>query len=253
MGFDRGLAGLLREIARVDGIEWLRFLYAFPTTITDPLLEVMAEEEKICSYIDMPLQHASDRVLRAMKRPGTRSGYRKLIDSIRKSVPDVAIRSSFIVGFPGETREDFQVLREFCRDKEFDHLGVFLYSDEEGTEAFGRDGGVSSPEKERRRDELQGQQVDISLRRNRLQIGNRRRVLVEGPSTESDLLLQGRTEGQAPEIDSAVLINDGLAEPGTFVTVEITEAHPFDLVGRIVDGGSAGPFRPEAKASSSCA
>ncbi len=239
LGLRHGLAGLLGHLCRVEGIEWVRFLYAYPTTITDPLLEAMAHEPRICSYIDVPLQHASDRLLAAMKRPGTGESNRKLIESIRQAVPGVRIRSSFIVGFPGETREDFQRLLEFCRDVAFDHLGVFSYSKEEETEAFHVAGAVSAREKERRRGKLMRQQAGISLRRNREMVGSRHVVLVEGCSSETELLLQGRTEGQAPEIDGSVLINDGWEEPGSFVTVEVTEAHPYDLVARVVSESCA--------------
>jgi ribosomal protein S12 methylthiotransferase len=241
LGLRNGLADLLRQLARVDGIEWVRFLYAYPTTITDPVLEAMAEEPKVCRYVDMPLQHASDPILKAMKRPGTARSNRQLIENIRAAVPGVAIRSAFIVGYPGETRDDCQKLLDFCRDTEFDHLGVFTYSHEEDTEAFGRTDTVSAEEKEERRDALMSQQADISLGRNRERVGAKLRVLVEGPSPETNLLIRARTEGQAPEIDGAVLINDGTAEVGEFVTVEVTEAHPYDLVVRVLPLDGEGP------------
>jgi ribosomal protein S12 methylthiotransferase len=234
LGLRNGLANLLRQLGKVDGIEWIRFLYAYPTTISDPVLTAMAEDPTVCRYVDMPLQHASPTVLKAMKRPGTGDGNRRLIEHIREMVPGVSVRSSFIVGFPGESADDYRLLLDFCRQTELDHLGVFLYSHEEGTVAHDLDETVPAKEKEQRRDELMSQQEEISLRRNRERIGERLRVLVEGPSPETDLLLRGRTEGQAPEIDSAVLINDGSSEAGSFVTVEVTEAHPYDLVGRIV-------------------
>jgi ribosomal protein S12 methylthiotransferase len=235
LGNQNGLASLLGQLAYVEGIEWIRFLYAYPTTMNDGILEVIAEHPKICRYIDIPLQHASNGVLKAMKRPGTRASNTNLIERIRALVPGITIRSSFIVGFPGETEEDFERLLDFCREIEFDHLGVFTYSHEEGTEAFGRQDTVSSQEKEWRRDQLMEQQAAISLRKNRESVGRTFRVLVEGPSPESELLLSGRTEGQAPEIDGSVLINDGWAEPGTFAAVEITEAHPYDLVGTVLE------------------
>lgn len=237
LGLRHGLADLLRDLARVEGVEWVRFLYAYPTTITDRTLEVMAEEPRVCRYIDMPLQHASNRILKAMKRPGTAASYQKLILSIREAVPGVSLRSSFIVGFPGETEEDFKTLVDFCREVEFDHLGVFTYSNEEGTEAFDPTETLSESEKTGRRDHLMSQQTTISLRKNRERVGAKLRILVEGPSEETDLLLRGRTEGQAPEIDGSVLINDGSAEPGSFVKVEVSEAHPYDLVARILGKG----------------
>lgn len=239
LGLRHGLADLLRELGRVEGVEWIRFLYAYPTTITDRTLEAMAEESRVCRYIDMPLQHASNRILKAMKRPGTAASNRKLISTIREAVPGVSLRSSFIVGFPGETEEDFGALVDFCRQVEFDHLGVFAYSNEEGSEAFDPAETLPASEKARRRDHLMSQQATISLRKNLERVGTRPRVLVEGPSAETDLLLRGRTEGQAPEIDGSVLINDGWAEAGSFVTVEVSEAHPYDLVARILGPAEA--------------
>jgi ribosomal protein S12 methylthiotransferase len=239
LGLKNGLADLLRQLSRIEGVEWIRFLYAYPTTITEPTLQAMAEEPRVCRYIDMPLQHASDRILKAMKRPGTRASNRKLIASIRRAVPGVSLRSSFIVGFPDETEEDFEILVDFCGEMEFDHLGIFNYSNEEGTDAFTSSETTSASQKAKRHNYLMEQQADISLRRNRERVGTRSRILVEGPSEETNLLLQGRTEGQAPEIDGSVLINEGWAEPGSFVTAEITEAHPYDLVARILGHGEA--------------
>jgi ribosomal protein S12 methylthiotransferase len=234
LGLRNGLAGLLRQLARVEGLEWIRFLYAYPTTITDGVLEAMAEEPAICRYVDMPLQHASDNILKAMKRPGTAKSNRRLIEHIRSAVAGVSIRSSFIVGFPGETPDDHRKLLDFCRDVQFDHLGVFSYSHEEGTEAYRLAETVPDEEKARRRDALMSVQEAISLQHNQRWVGRRLRVLVEGPSPETDLLIQARSEGQAPDIDGSVLINRGFVESGTFVTVEVTEAHPYDLVAGVV-------------------
>jgi ribosomal protein S12 methylthiotransferase len=237
LGMKRGLAELLRQLARVEGIEWVRFLYAYPTTIDDAVLEAMAEEPALCRYVDMPLQHASDRILKAMKRPGTGASNRALIQRIREAVPEVAVRSSFIVGFPGEAEADFQALQEFVEEVALDHLGVFTYSNEEETAAFAPEEAISREEKEARRDRLMERQAAISLANNRRKVGEILNVLVEGLSEETDLLLQGRSEHQAPGIDGVVLINEGEASPGSFVRVEVTEAHPYDLVGRVVDGG----------------
>jgi ribosomal protein S12 methylthiotransferase len=240
LGLRDGLAGLLRDLARIDGVEWVRFLYAYPTTISDQVLEAMSDDPKLCLYLDIPLQHASDRILKAMKRPGTKASNLQLIERIRQAVPGVALRSSFIVGFPGETPEEFEELMEFCREVEFDHLGVFTYSNEEDTAAFVPQEAMAAREKKRRRHSLMKQQTAISVRINRERVGSYQKVLIEGPSPESELLLRGRTECQAPGIDGGVLINeiaDGSGQPpspGTFVTVEVTEAHPYDLVGRIV-------------------
>jgi ribosomal protein S12 methylthiotransferase len=179
-------------------------------------------------------------MLKAMKRPGTGESNKALIARIRDAVPGVAVRSSFIVGFPGETEADFEELVDFCADVELDHLGVFTYSNEEGTEAYVPIETVSTSEKALRRDALMEQQRGISLKKNEARVGSRVRVLVEGLSEETDLLLQGRTEHQAPGIDGVVLINDGEAEPGCFTEVEISEAHPYDVVGRVVQPEMAG-------------
>jgi ribosomal protein S12 methylthiotransferase len=240
IGLRHGLSTLLRQLADVDGIEWIRFLYAYPTTVDDAVLRAMAEEPALCRYVDMPLQHASNRMLKAMKRPGTGQSNRDLIRRIREAVPGVAVRSSFIVGFPGETEEDFEELVEFCADVELDHLGVFTYSNEEGTEAYVPIETVSESEKKRRSDTLMELQRGISLKKNEARVGSTVRVLVEGLSEETDLLLQGRTEQQAPGIDGVVLINDGQAEAGCFTDVEISEAHPYDVVGHVVEPEMAG-------------
>jgi ribosomal protein S12 methylthiotransferase len=248
LGMKRGLASLLRQLARVEGIEWVRFLYAYPTTVDDSVLEALAEEPVLCRYVDIPLQHASDPVLKAMKRPGTGASNRALLRRIRDAVPGVAIRSSFIVGFPGETDDDFRNLLDFCAETELDHVGVFTYSNEEGTEAFVDREEIPKRTKERRRDRLMRLQRAISLEKNRSRVGSRLEVLVEGLSDETDLLLKGRAEHQAPGIDGVVLINDGEASAGTFAEVEVTEAHPYDLVGRIVGGPSVVRQRSVARA-----
>lgn len=240
IGLRHGLADLLRSLARVDGIEWVRFLYAYPTTVDEAVLGALAEEPELCRYVDIPLQHASDRMLKAMKRPGTGESNKGLVRRIRDAVPGVAVRSSFIVGFPGETEQDFTELVDFCREVELDHLGVFTYSNEEGTEAYVPAETIPAGEKERRRDVLMEQQRGISLRKNEARVGTRMRVLVDGLSQETDLLLQGRTEHQAPGIDGVVLINDGEAEAGSFVDVEVSEAHPYDIVGHVVQAQVAG-------------
>ena len=244
LGMRHGLADLLRQLARVDGIEWVRFLYAYPTTVDGAVLQAMADEPALCRYVDIPLQHASNRVLKAMKRPGTGESNKALIERIRDSVPGVAIRSSFVVGFPGETEDDFESLLDFCADVRLDHVGAFTYSNEEGTEAFVPIETVSDEEKARRRDLLMEQQSEISRQKNEERVGSKLRVLVEGLSDESDLLLQGRAEHQAPGIDGVVLINDGEAEAGCFATVEIAEAHPYDLVGRVLETELSGALFP---------
>ncbi|HWN98263.1 MAG TPA: 30S ribosomal protein S12 methylthiotransferase RimO [Blastocatellia bacterium] len=233
-----GLARLVDSIADVPGVEWVRFMYCYPTAITDELLRVMAARPNVCKYFDIPLQHASRRVLQRMRRGGNRESYERLIERIRGRVPGVAIRTTFIAGFPGEREEDFDELVEFVKTAEFDRVGVFTYSDEENAAAFELDGKVDPAIAARRGERLMKEQLRISRRKNRKLIGGRVRVLLEGTSKESDLLLEGRMETQAPEIDGSVLINDAPdgvnPRPGDFVTVEITAAQDYDVVGRIV-------------------
>jgi len=233
-----GLARLVDSIAGVPGVEWVRFMYCYPTAITDELLSVMARHPNVCKYFDIPLQHASRRMLARMRRGGSRASYERLIARIRERVPGVAIRTTFIVGFPGEREEDFDELVDFIRAAEFDRVGVFTYSDEENSAAFELDGKIDPRVAERRGKRLMKEQARLSRRKNRRVVGQRVRVLLEGRSKESDLLLEGRMETQAPEIDGSILINDvpeGLeVRPGDFVTVEITEAHDYDLLGKIV-------------------
>jgi len=236
LGLKDGLARLIDSIAGVPGAEWVRFLYCYPTAITDELLDVMASRPNICKYFDIPLQHASRRVLQRMRRGGNREAYERMIERIRERVPGVAVRTTFIVGFPGERAEDFEELLDFVRVVEFDRVGVFTYSDEENSAAFELDEKVDHAIAKKRERRLMKEQARISRRKNRRLVGSRVRVLLEGKSKESDLLLEGRMESQAPEIDGSVLINDvpdGVEPlPGDFVTVEITEAHEYDLIGR---------------------
>jgi ribosomal protein S12 methylthiotransferase len=238
LGERDALAQLMRELCRLEGVEWVRVMYTYPTHISDAFLDVLAEESKAVKYLDMPLQHASRNVLKLMKRGGDRSSLERLIARVRGRVPGIAVRTTFITGFPGETEEDFDELLAFVRDVEFDRVGVFTYSDEEGTPAFDLPGKVDPKIARKRRDRLMRAQSRISLKRNRARVGETVRVLFEGASRETDLLWQGRTEAQAPDIDGCVLINDApegfTPEPGQFVNVEITEAQEYDLVGRIV-------------------
>ncbi len=238
LGQKDGLAHLLRELAHVDGIEWVRVMYTYPTHISDAFLDVIATEPKAVKYLDMPLQHASANVLKLMRRGGTRASLERLIERVRKRVPGIAVRTTFITGFPGETADDFEELLAFVRDVKFDRVGVFTYSDEEGTPAYELPDKVDPKIAERRRTRLMKEQARISRRRNEACVGSTARVLFEGESKETDLLWQGRMETQAPEIDGCVLINDTpddyVPTPGDFVNVLITEAQDYDLVGRIV-------------------
>jgi ribosomal protein S12 methylthiotransferase len=238
LGEQDALAALMRELCRLESVEWVRVMYTYPTHISDAFLDVLATEPKAVKYLDMPLQHASQNVLKLMKRGGNRASLERLIARVRERVPGIAVRTTFIAGFPGETEEDFAELLAFIRNVEFDRVGVFTYSDEEGTPAYELPDKVDAKVARKRRDRLMREQSRISLRRNRARVGRTVRVLFEGASDETDLLWQGRMETQAPEIDGCVLINDapeGCApEPGDFVNVLITEAQQYDLVGQIV-------------------
>jgi ribosomal protein S12 methylthiotransferase len=238
LGIKDGLADLLRSLARVDGVEWIRVMYTYPNSLSDATLAVMAEEPKVCNYLDMPLQHASAAVLKRMRRGGNRQSLEKLLDRARRFVPGIALRTTFIVGFPGETDQEFEELMSFARDVEFDRVGVFTYSDEEDTFGYELGDKVPAAAMRQRRAKLMRQQARISKRRNKDLIGKRFRALLEGVSQESELLLQARLESQAPEVDGHVLINDAPEDfaggPGDFIEIEITEAHDYDLVARVV-------------------
>ncbi len=238
LGIKDGLADLLRSLARVDGIEWIRVMYTYPNSLSDATLRAVAEEPKVCNYLDMPLQHASAAVLKRMRRGGNRQLLEKLLGRARQFAPGITLRTTFIVGFPGETDEDFEELMQFARDVEFDRVGVFTYSDEEGTHGYDLDGKVPARVMRQRRAKLMREQAGISKRKNRALIGKRFRALLEGVSEESELLLQARLESQAPEVDGHVLINDAPenfnAQVGEFIEIEITEAHDHDLVAKAV-------------------
>jgi ribosomal protein S12 methylthiotransferase len=237
LGMKDGLAYLLEALDKVEGLRWIRFLYVYPNLVSDKLIEVVNASDKICRYIDMPLQHASARVLKSMRRGGNRASLTRMIERIRNGIPGVTFRTTMIVGFPGETQEDFLELKKFCKEIEFDRLGVFAYSDEEDTLACKLKSKVPRRTAERRRQSLMEQQTIIADRKNRSLIGREFTILVEGPAQESDLLLQGRLESQAPEIDSVCLINDsevGEVRTGEFHTIRITRVMEHDLLGTIV-------------------
>jgi len=236
-GIDRGergaLARLLRRLNALPGLEWIRLLYLYPTTITEDVLDAMAECEKVCKYIDLPLQHASADVLRRMRRPGNRDAYDKLLARIRSKVPGVSLRTTFIVGFPGETEDDFAELMDFVRDTGFDHVGVFTYSHEEDTRAYAMTDDVPAKTKAARRDALMRVQRQIVAKRLKSRIGEPVRVMVDGPSPESPLVVQGRLEGQAPDIDAVVYFDEvdpSQLLPGQVVEARLTAARDYDLV-----------------------
>ena len=241
-GIDRGergaLARLLRELNGVDGLEWIRLLYLYPTTITDDVLKVMAECEKVCRYIDLPLQHASAAVLKRMRRPGDRRTYDKLLARIRNMVPDVTLRTTLIVGFPGETDAEFAELQGFVADTGFDHVGVFTYSHEEGTRAFAMPDDVPAAVKRRRRNSLMAKQKKIVAAAQKGKIGRDVAVLIDGPSEEHELVLQGRLRGQAPEIDPVVFLTDCDPErygAGDLIRARIVGARGYDLLAAPVE------------------
>ncbi len=237
-GLKDGLAVLLEKLAQIDDMRWVRFLYAYPNKITTRLLETIAAHEKICSYLDVPLQHASAATLKRMKRGGNADIFLRTIEKARRTIPGVTLRTSFIVGFPGETEKEFDELCEFVRAAEFDWLGTFAYSDQEGAAAFSLDDKLPLKEIERRRKHLMQIQKGISKRKKKALRGRTVEVLLEGPSEESDLLLEARSEMHAPEIDGKLYIADvpeGLTPvSGEFYRAEITETHDYDLVARIV-------------------
>ena len=240
-GFDsgdrHGLANLLREVEQVDDIRWVRFLYAYPNNIYGELLDAVRECSKACNYVDMPLQHASRNMLKGMKRGGNRGSLTRLVERIREQVPGVAIRTTMIVGFPGETDKDFQELLEFVEEVQFDRLGAFCFSDEEHATSYSLEDKVAEELKRERQKRLMELQSTISLQINQRLVDRTLPVLLEGVSKESEMLWQGRTEGQAPDIDGVVYLTDGVTSStssGEIGEVRVEEAHEYDLVGTLV-------------------
>jgi ribosomal protein S12 methylthiotransferase len=238
LGLKDGLALLLEKLAGVEGLQWIRFLYAYPNKITGRLLETITAHDNICSYIDVPLQHASATVLKRMKRGGGADLFLRSIEKMRRVIPGVTLRTSFIVGFPGETETEFEELCGFVKEAAFDWMGAFGYSDQEGASAFDHDKKVSTREIESRRKSLMSIQKKISRAKKKSLIGREFDLLLEGTSTESDLLLEGRTSMHAPEIDGKVFVNDypegNEPKEGEFYRCRITAAHDYDLVAEIV-------------------
>ena len=233
----RGLAGLVEALARETGIPWIRFLYAYPKTLDDSVLHLMAAEPRFVPYVDIPLQHVARPILAAMRRGGDGASYLRMIEKMRSIVPEIAIRTTFIVGFPGEGEEEFRELAEFVRRAEFDNLGAFTYSPEPGSGSEPLGDPVPAQEKAARRDFLLSLQQPIARRKARALRGRKMEAIVEGPCSESDDLLEGRLKSQAPEIDGRLLINDTGGRDvcaGDIVNVRITETYDYDLVGEIV-------------------
>ena len=238
LGLKDGLALLLEKLAGVESLEWIRFLYAYPNKITGRLLETIAAHDNICSYIDVPLQHGSATVLKRMKRGGGADLFLRSIEKMRRVIPGVTLRTSFIVGFPGETEKEFEELCGFVKEAAFDWMGAFAYSDQEGAGAFDHDQKLSTREIEGRRKSLMSIQKKISRAKKKSLIGREFDLLLEGASTESDLLLEGRTAMHAPDIDGKVFVNDypeaNVPKEGEFYRCRITEVHDYDLVAEII-------------------
>jgi len=229
------LETLLRRLAAIEGLQWIRLLYAYPDGITDGLIELIRDEPKICKYLDIPIQHISDPVLKAMKRRSSEGQIRTLIARLRGEIPGITLRTSLIVGFPGETVDDFNTLMHFVEQTGFDRLGVFCYSREEGTPAAEMPEQVSERVKRERYRKLMRAQARLSFRRNRALIGQVEQVVVEGYSEETELLLKGRSSRQAPDIDGQVYITAGTADVGDIVNLRITDSSDYDLIGEIVE------------------
>jgi len=229
------LETLIRRLAAIDDLRWIRLLYAYPDGITDGLIRLMRDEPKVCKYLDIPIQHISDPVLKAMKRRSTEQQIRDLIKKLRTEIPGIALRTSLIVGFPGETVEDFTNLTQFVEQTQFDRLGVFCYSKEEGTPAAEMPEQVTERVKRERYRKLMRSQARLSFRRNRTLIGTIEQVIVEGYSEETELLLKGRSSRQAPDIDGQVYITSGTANVGDIVSLKITDSSDYDLIGEMLE------------------
>jgi ribosomal protein S12 methylthiotransferase len=225
-----GLIRLLQSLAKIDGVEWLRLFYCYPTFINSELIEYIASEEKVCNYIDVPLQHAHDVMLKRMKRQETEKEVRRMIEELRQKIPDIALRTTFITGFPGETETQFRHLLEFVREIKFDHVGVFTYSHEEGTTAYDYPDLVSHEIAVERKDELMRVQQEICREKNKARVGEVLPVLVEGTDSEEEYLVTGRLTTQAPEIDGQVIIEASEVDPGQIVPMRITGSTDYDLI-----------------------
>lgn len=229
------LAALIRELAKLEGLAWIRLLYAYPDGIGDDLIEIIKSEPKVCKYLDIPLQHVSDPILARMNRRSTEAEVRALIARLRSEIPGITLRTSLIVGFPGESDDDFKKLVQFVEEAQFDRLGVFCYSREEGTPAAEMPDQISERVKRERYKKLMRSQARVSFKRNRRLVDTIEQVLVEGYSEETELLLKGRSSRQAPDIDGQVYITAGSANVGDIVPLRITDSSDYDLIGEIVD------------------
>lgn len=229
------LEDLVKRLAEIEGLSWIRLLYAYPDGITDGLIRIIKEEKKVCKYLDIPLQHISDPILAKMNRRSTSGEIRSLISRLRAEIPGIALRTSLIVGFPGETEDDFKQLLHFVEEAGFDRLGVFCYSREEGTPAADMPEQISERVKRERYKKIMKAQARLSFKQNRSLVGRIEEVIVEGYSEETDLLLKGRSSRQAPDIDGQVYITAGNANIGDVVLLKITDSSDYDLIGEIID------------------
>jgi ribosomal protein S12 methylthiotransferase len=243
LGLRDGLPLLLERLAQIEDLDWIRFLYCYPNRITQKLLDTIAAHPRLVKYLDIPLQHASRSVLARMKRGSHAEAFLKMLERIRRTIPGVSIRTSFIVGFPGETEKDFRELCDFVRAAEFDWMGVFSYSDEDTAKSFLYENKIDAQTIARRRDQLMAIQKKISARKLRKRVGRRLPVMLEGASKDTDLIWEARLEGMAPDIDGKVYVTEfegvtdaaELPPPGTLATIEVTESKDYDLIGRAVE------------------
>jgi ribosomal protein S12 methylthiotransferase len=234
LGQTDGLAELLEQLDAIEALRWIRVHYLYPNTVTPRLIETIARARRVVPYVDLPLQHADPGVLARMRRGGSSASHLRLLERFRAAMPDVALRSTLIVGFPGETEHEFRALLDFVGEARFRHLGVFTYSHEEDTPAVRLADDVPAEVKAQRRERLLACQQEIAFDYNEALVGRHVEVLVEGPHPETEHLLAARMASQAPDVDGQVLINDGSASPGEFATVEITETAAYDLVARVL-------------------
>lgn len=235
LGEQISLATLIRRLAAIEGLKWIRLLYAYPDGIDDELIDLLKNEPKLCKYLDVPIQHISDSILQRMNRRSTSEQIRTLVERLRCEIPEIALRTSLIVGFPGETVDDFMELTRFVEQAKFDRLGVFCYSKEDGTPAAEMPEQVSERVKKERYRKLMKVQARLSFRRNRAQVGQVEQVIVEGYSEETELLLKGRTSRQAPDIDGQVYITSGQANVGDIVPCRITDSSDYDLIAEMIE------------------
>jgi ribosomal protein S12 methylthiotransferase len=256
LGLRDGLPALLARLSGIEDLHWIRFLYCYPNRVTQKLLDTIGAHHRLAKYLDVPLQHASRSVLAHMKRGSHGEAFLKLLEKMRRTIPDVSIRTSFIAGFPGETEDDFRELCDFVRAAEFDWMGVFAYSDEDAARSFSLENKVDPETVARRRSQLMAIQKKISARKLRKRVGHQLTVMLEGPSKDTDLVWKARHQGMAPEIDGQVYITEfeGLTDaaqlpaPGSLATVEVTESKDYDLIARAIEFE---PSRAAARAAAS--